>query len=83
MVASLLKVQPFKYRKCRSSTPEVFLRNRASMKQIYKRTPMPKRDFNKVAKGPKLGKLTKKIGRPKVEPNGTKLGLKLGFSPFS
>ena len=44
---------------------------------------MPKRDFNKVAKGPKLGKLTKKIGRPKVEPNGTKLGLKLGFSPFS
>ena len=53
------------------------------MKQIYKRTPMPKRDFNKVAKGPKLGKLTKKIGRPKVEPNSTKLGLKLGFSPFS
>ena len=58
---------------------------------------MLKCNFNKVANGPKSGpnfffaifasllavKHMKKIGEPKFGPNGSKLGPKSSFSPFS
>ena len=56
-VSNIMKIVMYRNRKqyliiCRSSHPEVFLRKRCSenMQLIYRRTPILKYDFNKVAK---------------------------------